>query len=509
MCSRTRPYAMLSIMQELSDSATDSAFERLQHDLEAAYALNTPESTVPHVVVVLPSYSVGESLLSHYSSRLAALEHRFLAALLMLRMPAARLVYFCSAEPDAAVIDHCLSLLPDSLDARERFRLVVVDDPSARAVATKLLDRPDVLADVTRWIGDDPAFIEPWNVTESETQLALALGVPINGSAPELWPLGFKSSGRKLFREAGVPVPPGFEDLTTVSDAVDAIERLRTAQPDTPAVILKHDDSGAGDGNAVIHTDDLEPSGSPAARRRLRSRINSLEAWYLDELEKGFVAESRIVGDQFSSPSAQVEIRPDGSVVVLSTHEQILGDDGQVYLGCRFPADSAYAPELGAHALAAARVLGERGARGRAGIDFVTARSGDEPWSTYAIEINLRKPGTTHPYAVLRHLAPGRYDMDTGSYTDDTGTSKFYVASDNLVDENWTGIPEADVIAALARAGLSFDPLTRTGVVPHMLSCLAVDGRFGITAVGDSASHADELQEATIAAIHATAATLG
>jgi hypothetical protein len=217
------------VMQELSDSATDSAFHRLQQDLEAAYALNSPESTVPHVVVGLPSYSLGESLLSHYSSRLAAAEHRFLGALLMLRIPAARLVYFCSAEPDAAVIDNYFALLPESLDARERFRLVVVDDPSTRAVATKLLERPDLLADVTRWIGDDPAFIEPWNVTEPELQLALALGLPINGPAPDLWPLGFKSSGRKLFREAGVPVPPGFEDLRTVSDAVDAIEQLRTA----------------------------------------------------------------------------------------------------------------------------------------------------------------------------------------------------------------------------------------------------------------------------------------
>lgn len=500
---------MMSIMNEMLDSATTSDFQRLQQDLEAVYALNSPESTVSHVVVALPSFSVGENLLSHYSSRLPALEHRFLAALLMLRMPAARLVYFCSAAPDAAVIDHYLALLPESQEASERFHLVVVDDRSARPIATKLLERPDVLADVTRWIGDDPAFIEPWNVAEPERQLALALGIPINGSAPELWPLGFKSSGRKLFQDAGVPIPPGFEDLTTVSDAVGTIEQLRTAQPDAPAVILKHDDSGAGDGNAVVHTDDLEPAGSPAARRRLWSRLNSLEPWYLDELEKGFVAESRIVGDQFSSPSAQVEIRPDGSAVVLSTHEQILGNDGQVYLGCRFPADPSYAPELGAHALAAAQVLGERGARGRAGIDFVTARSGHEPWSVYAIEINLRKPGTTHPFTVLRHLAPGRYDMNTGRYTDDTGVSKHYVASDNLVDENWTGIPEADVIAAFARAGISFDPSTRTGVVPHMLSCLAIDGRFGITAVGDSAAHADELQETTISVMRDLAATFG
>ncbi|MGI9623744.1 MAG: peptide ligase PGM1-related protein [Acidimicrobiales bacterium] len=492
-----------------SDSSVTSDFDQLQQKLGSVYAINTPESTTPHVMVLMSSFSLGETFLSHYRSRLPALEHRFLVGVLMLRMPAARMVYLCSQEPDPAVVDHYLSLLPASLNVRERLLLVVVDDDSPRPIAAKLLDRPDLLDRIGEWIGDDPAFIEPWNVAEPERQLALALGLPINGSAPDLWPLGFKSAGRKLFRDAGVPIPPGREDLTTVSNAVDAIEQLRSAQPGAPAVILKHDDSAAGDGNAVIPTDDLEPPGTRAARRRLRSRVNSLEPWYLDELEKGFVAESRIVGDQFSSPSAQVEIRPDGSAVVLSTHEQILGDDGQVYLGCRFPADPSYAPALGAHAFAAARVLGERGARGRAGIDFVTARSGSEPWSTYAIEINLRKPGTTHPYSVLRHLAPGRYDMDTGRYTDDTGTSKYYVASDNLMDENWTGIPEADVLAAFGRAGISFDPPTRTGVVPHMLSCLAIDGRFGVTAIADSAAHADNLQEATIFAMHDLAATFG
>ena len=90
------------------------------------------------------------------------------------------------------------------------------------------------------------------------------------------------------------------------------------------------------------------------------------------------------------------------------------------------------------------------------------------------------------------------FDPDAGVYTDDTGQSKFYVASDNLVEENWTRIPEAEVIAALRRAGIWFDPSSRTGVVPHMLSCLAIDGRLGITAIGNSADHAGELQEATI-----------
>jgi hypothetical protein len=119
----------------------------------------------------------------------------------------------------------------------------------------------------------------------------------------------------------------------------------------------------------------------------------------------------------------------------------------------------------------------------------------------HAIEVNLRKGGTTHPYSALRHLAPGRYDAESGAYTDDSGRKKFYVASDNLVDETWTGIPESDVLTALDEAGLTFDRDSRTGVVPYMLSCLALDGRFGITAIGDSPGQAEDLHRGTIAAV--------
>ncbi len=322
------------------------------------------------------------------------------------------------------------------------------------------------------------------------------------GTAPELWPMGFKSAGRKLFRDAGIPVPPGYEDLSSVTGVVEAIEELRAAKPDMTSVILKLDDSGAGDGNAVIRVDDLEAPGSNVAARRLRSRVNSLEPWYLKDLESGCVAEMRMTGDRFSSPSGQVEIGPDGTTRVLSTHEQILGgEDEQIYLGCRFPADPAYSAEIGAHAQAAATALQERGALGRAAIDFVASCSRGGAWSVHAIEVNLRKGGTTHPYTVLRHLAPGRYDPESSAYTDDSGQEKFYVASDNLVDETWTGLPESAVLAALDQAGLTFDRDSRTGVVPYMLSCLAIDGRFGMTAIADSPDQADDLHRATIAAV--------
>ena len=62
------------------------------------------------------------------------------------------------------------------------------------------------------------------------------------------------------------------------------------------------------------------------------------------------IVEEMVDGERFTSPSVQVDILPDGEVEVLATHEQELGgDDGQVYVGCRFPADPAYAPDLAVH----------------------------------------------------------------------------------------------------------------------------------------------------------------
>ena len=61
------------------------------------------------------------------------------------------------------------------------------------------------------------------------------------------------------------------------------------------------------------------------------------------------------------------------------------------------------------------------------------------------------------------------------------------------------------MIDAVAAAGLQFDPATGTGVVLHMLSCLAIDGRLGLTAIGTSPDHAATLYEAAGRAIAAAA----
>jgi hypothetical protein len=120
------------------------------------------------------------------------------------------------------------------------------------------------------------------------------------------------------------------------------------------------------------------------------------------------------------------------------------------------------------------------------------------------LEVNLRKGGTTHPYTTLRHLVPGRYDPEGGRWVAHDGSTRAYSATDNVVDARWIGRPPSSVIDAVARSGLAFDRRTGTGVVLHMLSCMAVDGRFGLIAIGNDAEQAADLHARAVEAVTAT-----
>lgn len=484
------------------------AFSALQAKLGPALQANRPGSTTPHVMIALPSYSVSESLMSHYGDRIAVLEHRYLNALVIAgRIEACEMIYISTRAPLPEVVQYYIDLLPAERRASTAHRIRVVevpDDGTGRSVAARLVNRLDLVALLREHIGDRPALIEPWNVTEHEVNLALALEVPINGSAPELRPLAFKSAGRRLFATAGVPAPLGREDVRTTDDVVDAVRYISRWRPRLGGVVVKHDDSGAGDGNVVLDLRPMHDADDPDAW--LRAKVDDLPLWYRNDLLLGGVVEERIAGERFSSPSAQVDIRPGGEVVVLATHEQVLGGEGgQVYLGCRFPADPVYAPVLAEHAAKVGKDLAQHGALGRFSVDFVAAGpqpAGERPaWDVYAIEINLRKGGTTHPYAALRNLVPGLYDVASGQWIAHDGEIRAYTSTDNLVDERWLGLLPGDVIRAVREAGLQFDPSTRVGTVLHMLAGLGVDGRIGVTAIAQTPAEADTMYEGVRTAI--------
>ena len=446
---------------------------------------------------------MGESLLSHYATRIPALEHRYLVTSLMLhRIEACELVFLTCQAPGRRVLDYYASLVPWGRrgSARNRFRLAVVPDDSPRPIAAKLLDRPDLIDALRVSFAGRPAFIEPWNVTQREVAVAERLQLPIDGPDPDLWHLGFKSAGRRLFTEAGVPLPAGREDVRTVDHVVAAIAEIRERRPNATGVVVKIDDSGAGDGNVVIRFGQRD--GAKASSDGIGAGGLALADWYLRDLASGAVVEELIEGTRFTSPSVQVELSPFSEVRVLATHEQVLGGDtGQVYTGCRFPADPTYASDLARHGRAIGKLLARRGVVGRFSVDFAAAQDHTGRWQLYALEVNLRKGGTTHPHVVLSHLVPGHYDADVGRWRAADGTPRWYWSTDNLVSESWLGLTPDAVIRAVAAAGLRFDGRTGTGVVLHMLSCLAIDGRFGLTAIGQTPEQAADFYERTSPAV--------
>jgi hypothetical protein len=190
----------------------------------------------------------------------------------------------------------------------------------------------------------------------------------------------------------------------------------------------------------------------------------------------------------------QLRISPRGDVELLSTHDQILGGaEGQSYFGARFPADPAYAQTIASEAGNVGRRLAAEGVIGRLAVDFVVVAS-DHGWETYAIEINIRKGGTTHPFLTMQLLTNGSYDAESGSFVCSTGT-KHYVATDHLEGAGFSKLTSEDLLDLVENEGLRWDPVTETGIVFHMISALPAAGRIGLTAIDNSAQGADELQE--------------
>jgi hypothetical protein len=123
----------------------------------------------------------------------------------------------------------------------------------------------------------------------------------------------------------------------------------------------------------------------------------------------------------------------------------------------------------------------------------VVVRDEAGTWTPYAIELNLRKGGTTHPFLTLQFLTDGTYDTESGVFRTAGGDEKHLVATDHLESPMLRGLLLDDLFDIVARHGLHFDQARQTGVVLHMLSSLTEEGRIGLTAVGDTPADAERI----------------
>jgi hypothetical protein len=449
-------------------------------------------------VVVVPSISI-ERTTAGSGTVMQALEERALFLLLLLRQPRLRMIYVTSQPVSESIVEYYLGLLPGVIPshARARLTLVPVGDASSVPLSAKLLARPRLLKEI-RSLVPNPAcsHLIPYNTTPLERDVALSLGIPMYGSDPRLAELGSKTGCRRMFEELGVQCPVGAEDLHTVDDIVAGVQSMRARRPSLDQAIVKLNEGVSGAGNAMVDLHELPPPGSPDEAAAITERIRAMQPEaetlavdvYLAAFEKhGGIVEERITGAKLTSPSVQMRSLPDGSVELLSTHDQLLGGaSGQKYLGCVFPADPDYAAAIAEPAMVIGGHLTKLGVLGRFAVDFVVVQDESGVWTPYAIELNLRKGGTTHPFLTLQFLTDGTYDGANGVFLTPSGSRKYLVATDHFEDERLKALTVAELFDAVVRHGMHFDQARRTGVVFHMISCLTERGRVGLTAVGDT-----------------------
>ncbi len=479
-----------------------AAFAKLQGRIGELYRALGKDARTPQTVVIVPSLSMDPRELAkvtgfyHY-------EERQLVNLMLLQQPQTKVIYVTSQALDPVVVDYYLSLLPGVPSSHARKRLVMLDcnDRSMKGLSQKICERPRLVERIRCEIADpERAHIVCFNSTPWERTLAVRLGLPLHSVDPALSALGTKSGCRETFREAGVLLPFGFENLSTPEDMARGLAEIKKRDPAARRAVVKLNEGFSGEGNALFYYGDLDadlPENELAARilerlptLRFEAPHETWPAFAAKYAEMQGVVEAFVEGEVKCSPSVQCRVNAIGEPQVISTHDQVLGGpSGQVYMGCTFPAADDYRVELQAQGMKIAAALAQKGVIGRFGIDFVSVRSA-EGWKHFAIEVNLRKGGTTHPFLTLKFLTGGTYNLEDGLFYAQSGRPKYYYATDTVQSDRYIGLRAEDLVDIAVYHGLHFHGPTERGVVFHLVGALSEFGKLGVVSIGDNLQQA-------------------
>jgi len=484
----------------------EQSFAELQAQFRSIWPTVTLRSIgdVERTVVVVHSISfdVPDQLIPVFP----AYEERFLCLVLsLLRAPKSRVIYVTSQPIHPRVVDYYFALVPelDTPEARSRFEAVSLVDGRNEPLSRKLLARPGALERIRRLIRDpEVGMIIPFCMTDDEVGVAEALQLPIYGCDPALNWLGSKTGSRRVFVEEGVQHPVGL-DVRGTDDLAGAFDELGARSPAARSAVLKLDLGVSGLGNALLDLDVV--SRDLHAGIALEDETVDIEHYLAQFDEQGGIVEELIEGEDFRSPSVQLRMSPSGQVDIMSTHDQVLGGaHGHTYFGCHFPADPGYASQIAVEALKVGRRLAREGVIGRAAVDFAVVQR-DGAWEPYALEINLRSGGTTHPLFALTSLTDGVYDPLAAEWRTRLGDIKYYAATDHLDSPAYQSLTPDDLLDVVEQKGLGWDGEREVGVVLHMVSAIAVAGRIGLTAIGDTLDEARQRYYGVKAAVDVAA----
>jgi len=498
-------------MQTLYDERiieTDRAFSKLQQRFTKRFNEIFLNDLAEKTVVIIPSLTLDSEMLKtlkgviHY-------EERMLCLLMLLRMPRTQVIYVTSVPIDNSIIDYYLHLLPGitGYHARQRLTLLSCYDASRKSLTEKILDRPRLIKRIREIIKfPEMAHMACFNVTDYEKQLALTLDIPIYGCDPKLLYLGTKTGSRSIFKKLGIPMPDGIENLQNEKDIAAALSQLKKNNPALQKAVVKMNDGFSGEGNAIFYYKELDAAYEDLERTIEKKlphylKVVALDVSYEQYMQKfktiGGIAEEFLNGGYKESPSVQCLVNPIGDTTIVSTHDQVLGGEGgQVFLGATFPANIEYSTDISLMGKLVADEMQRQGVVGRFGIDFISVKQ-NNGWKHYAIEINLRKGGTTHPFLMLQFLTGGEFNWHESVFKMPNGQRRSYFAMDNVVNEKYKGLTPHDLIDIAMCNGIQYDGARQTGVMFHMISALSQYGKLGMVCIGKTIEEAKEFYAKT------------
>lgn len=482
-------------------------FKALQQEFLIQFQHIFPDKLAQKTVVIIPSLTVEYEILAKIKGHLYY-EERMLCLLMLLRMPQTNVVFVSSIPIDQVTIDYYLHLLPGvtGYHARQRLTILSCHDASAKPLTQKILERPRLINRIKQKISDaHHSHLVCFNVAGLERTLAVQLGIPVYGCDPDLLYLGSKTGSRVLFKNCGAKLPDGFENLHTQDEIADALYQLKLNNPFLRKAVIKINEGFGGEGNAIFTYQNCVPGLELKENIRnalpyihvIADKVNYRQ-FFKKFKELGGIAEAFIEGDIKTSPSVQCRINPLREVEIISTHDQLLGgEDNQSFIGASFPASPDYAVEIAAMSGCIAKCMASLGVLGRFSIDFLSVFE-NGIWTHYAIEINLRKGGTTHPFLMLQFLTDGIYDAAAGIYRTLDGQRRFYFASDNVSSPAYVGLTPSDLIDIAMFHELMYNHTTQEGVMFHLIGSLSQYGKLGMVCIGNSPERARAFYKKTI-----------
>lgn len=496
-------------------------FRFLQKRLPAAWQSVWSDPLRARTVVVVPSISLPPLELAKVPGSVHY-EERLLSFLTLLGMAKTHVIYVTALPIPDEVISYYLQFLPGVTfsHARERLHIVSLMDRSDRPLTQKILERPPVIERIKREIvNPELSYMEVYYNTDLEHELAVKLGIPIWGATEDLHYWNTKTGTREIFSDLNIAHPKGKGNIYTLKDAAQALLYIVEIVPGLDKAVIKLNEGLSGIGNIVINMKDLPSGGDP---QTIEAYLQSLPEDYFADVpwsvflnilaDQGGVVEAFIQSKGRTSPTIQLFINPDGEIIIDSTHEQILGgSSGIEYKGCTLPAKREYSPILHELGLRIGKKLISLGALGPVSIDFLVlpedefvhagAIEGEivryNGYVICAIEINMRRGGTTLPLHTTSFLTGGHYNADEGIFCTPSGHEICYVSFSNIAPPEAKGLCPNDIIDIITDAELHYNSAICSGVIFHTIGALSQYGRLGATCVAPTQERAWQLAEET------------